>query len=250
MPDPPDRHPPDRRSLTVLGCDGSFPGPGGAASGYLVQAGRTTVWLDAGSGTFANLQRWCELDLIDAVICSHEHPDHWCDVELLAVAAKRLRSRGPVPVYAPDGVRRRSYHAEDPTLEWHALEDEAIVPIGELRCRFACTDHGPPTMAARLEHEGAVLGYSADCGPDWSFSALGQGVGVALCEATYTARDEGTFQHLSGRQAGAMARAAGVARLVVTHRWPTVSADDLSREAAEAFGAPVEQAVIGQRLGW
>ena len=44
-------------SVTVLGCDGSYAGPGGACSGYLVSSGDTHVWLDCGPGTLANLQQ-------------------------------------------------------------------------------------------------------------------------------------------------------------------------------------------------
>ena len=47
-------------SLLVLGCDGSWQGPGGAGSGYLVRSSSTTVLLDAGPGTFANLQRFVD----------------------------------------------------------------------------------------------------------------------------------------------------------------------------------------------
>ncbi|HMC51941.1 MAG TPA: MBL fold metallo-hydrolase, partial [Acidimicrobiales bacterium] len=73
-------------TLTVLGCDGSYPGPGGACSGYLVRGGGVRLWLDAGSGTMANLQRHVGLDEIDAVVLSHEHPDHWTDLEAYYVA--------------------------------------------------------------------------------------------------------------------------------------------------------------------
>jgi len=72
--------------LTVLGCSGSYPGPGGAASGYLVEADGTRIWLDAGSGTLANLQRHIGLDAVDAVVLSHEHPDHWADIEGFHIA--------------------------------------------------------------------------------------------------------------------------------------------------------------------
>ena len=47
-----------------------------------------------------------------------------------------------------------------------------------------------------------------------------------------------------------MARAAGVARLILTHRWPTVSADAVRREAEAAFGRPVEQAEQGDVFEW
>ena len=47
-----------------------------------------------------------------------------------------------------------------------------------------------------------------------------------------------------------MAAAAGVGRLVLTHRWPTVSADALAAEADEAFGRPVHQAATGRVFEW
>jgi ribonuclease BN (tRNA processing enzyme) len=79
---------------------------------------------------------------------------------------------------------------------------------------------------------------------------LGSEIGTFLCEATYTQECEGSLLHLSGREAGTMARAAGVGRLILTHRWPTVSADDVRREAELAFGRPVEQASPGAVFDW
>jgi ribonuclease BN (tRNA processing enzyme) len=101
------------------------------------------------------------------------------------------------------------------------------------------------TLAVRVEGDGSTLGYSADSGPGWSLEALGTGLDLALCEATYTKDHEGTAGHMSGREAGRTARAAGARRLVVTHRWPTISAPALKAEAEEAFGGPVGQAAIG-----
>ncbi len=68
-------------SLTILGCSGPCAPPGGACSGYLVDDGETRLWVDAGSGTLANLQRHVAVDTVDAVFLSHEHPDHWTDLE-------------------------------------------------------------------------------------------------------------------------------------------------------------------------
>ena len=64
----------------MLGCDGSWPGPGGAGSGYLVQTDDTTLLLDAGPGTFANLCRLADPAGVTAVVLTHEHPDHWTDL--------------------------------------------------------------------------------------------------------------------------------------------------------------------------
>ena len=118
--------------------------------------------------------------------------------------------------------------------------------VGGLTLRFSQTDHGPVTLAVALEGDGATLGYSADSGPGWALSALGSGLDLVLCEATYTKEHEGTLQHMSARQAGESARAARAKRLVVTHRWPTVAAGAVRAEAAAAFGGPLAQAAVGR----
>ncbi len=236
-------------SLTVLGCDGSYPGPGGACSGYLVQGGGVTVWLDAGPGTLANLQRHVSLFDVDAVVLSHEHPDHRSDLEGFHVACAHVVHRSGIPVYCPPGVRENSYHAGAPTLEWRDVHDEANAQIGGLRFRFSRTDHGPETLATRIEvdePDGPSLLYSADTGPAWHLSSLGPPVDLCLCEATFTSDHEGEGQHLSGAQAGRQAREAGARRLVLTHLWPITDRDALAAEAAEGYSGPVELATMQQ----
>src|SRR3712207_8466497 len=51
--------------------------PGNACSGYLVHDGETSVWIDCGPGTLANLQRHVALADVDAIVVTHGHPDHW-----------------------------------------------------------------------------------------------------------------------------------------------------------------------------
>ena len=99
----------------------------------------------------------------------------------------------------------------------------------------------------RVDAGGRSLGYSADTGPAWSLEALGPGLDLALCEATMTIEEEGTLQHLSARQAGLSARAAGAGRLVLTHLWATLDPEQSRAEASVAFGAPVEVATVGAR---
>lgn len=244
------------RTLTVLGCDGSYPGPGGAASGYLVRGAGTAVWVDAGSGTFANLQRWCDPATLDAVIVTHEHPDHWSDLESFAVFAQYFAELSGIAVYAPSGLRALTHDPDLEAFDWHVAEPGERAVIGGLAVTFSRTDHPPPTLAVRFDDlsgpadAAQALAYTADSGPGWSVAELGRGIGTVLSEASYTADHEGRFAHLSGRQAGSMAADAEVARLVVTHRWPTVAADALADEASTAFGSPVVQARTGLVVGW
>jgi ribonuclease BN (tRNA processing enzyme) len=253
----------DGGTLTVLGCDGGYPGPGGAASGYLIEASGVVVWLDSGPGTFANLQLVADPARVDALILSHEHPDHRSDADSFAVWLHEQPAAAPVAVYAPPGCRRRVYFGDDAVFSWHEVESSQQVVISPrgggagVVCSFSATDHGPPTLAVRVDVAGAqgaggahTLGYSADTGPGWSPEELGPGIGLFLCEATYTRDHEGEARHLSGRQAGAMAAAAGIGRLVLTHRRPSIAEDALAAEADEAFGRPVHQAARGRVFAW
>ncbi len=237
-------------AVTVLGCDGSYPGPGGAGSGYLLHSGPlpsgVTVWLDCGSGTLAALQGHVGLDDIDAIVVSHEHPDHRADIEGFSVACTYVVPRHGVPVFAPAGVRQHGYHTGPPCLDMTDLVDGSSFRVGAMSFTASRTDHGPETLALRIEAEGRSLGYTADTGPGWSPLSLGPPLDLLLSEATYTCDHEGESQHLSGRQAGRLARKAGARRLLLTHLWPTTDRTRLKAEAEAAYGAPVELAEAGR----
>ena len=237
-----------RLSLRVLGCDGSWAGPGGAGSGYLVTAGGTHVVVDLGPGTFATLQAYLDPALIGAVVITHRHPDHWTDLYSLVTHAQFALHRESIPVYGPADLPDRTDLVGTPVIDWRPVAGGASVRLGALELSFRRTDHGVETLAVRIDGAGRALGYSADTGPGWSVGELGAGLDLVLCEATYTAEHEGTAGHLSGRQAGEQANRAGARRLVLTHRWPTIPASAVVAEAAAAFGRPVEQAEIGKEF--
>lgn len=193
----------------------------------------------------ANLQRHCDLTQIDAVLLTHAHPDHWSDIEALAVAFKwALRRRGPV-VYAPGGIRELARVGSSiDALDWRAIDESTELEVGAMRLSFSRTDHSVPTHAVRLDCGGRVLVYSADTGPGWELSQIGRDMDLALCEATFLADKEGIVQHMSARQAGASAARARARRLVITHLTPGIDPEAARAEAAESFGAPVEVATI------
>jgi ribonuclease BN (tRNA processing enzyme) len=230
-------------TLTVLGCCGTYAGPDGACSGYLLRGAGTTLWLDAGPGTLANLQRHADLRSVDAIVLSHEHPDHWTDLLLYRNVLRYVVFHEGVHVYAPRGLAERAQEELEPPFVWHEVGDGDEVRAGGLALRFSRTDHPVETLAVRVEGEGRAVAYSADTGPGWTFEALGPGLDLAMCEATLSKDLEGAVQHLSARQAAAAARAGGAARLLLTHLIPGADAAVWQAEAEEAFGGgPVDVA--------
>ena len=239
---------PGHLTLRVLGCDGSWTGPAGAGSGYLVSSGGTHVLVDLGPGTFATLQTSLDPALVAAVVITHRHPDHWTDLYSLVTHAQFALHRESLPVFAPSEMAERTGLIGSPVLDWHRVADGDSTKVGALALSFHRTEHGVETLAVRIDGAGRALGYSADTGPGWSLAELGTGLDLVLCEASYTADHEGTAGHMSGRQAGEQASRAGARRLVLTHRWPTVSAASVAAEANASFGGRVEQAEIGKEF--
>jgi ribonuclease BN (tRNA processing enzyme) len=229
--------------LTVLGCAGSYAGPSSPCSGYLLRSeSGTTVWLDAGNGTFGHLQQHVEPENLDAVVLTHEHPDHCADLFGLHVLNRYGLERNGLPVYAPEGLEDRLgalVGGWGATFEWNELEDDAAVGIGDLAFRFSRTDHPPPTFAVEASEEGRRFVYTADTGPGWSVDAFGPNADLVLSEATYSHEHRKAPIHLSARDAGSMARSAGADRLVLTHLWPRLDPSISLAEGSEAFGAPV-----------
>jgi ribonuclease BN (tRNA processing enzyme) len=240
-------------TVTVLGASGSYPGPGGACSGYLVEGGGVRVAVDLGPGSLANLQRHIPVEALDAVVLSHSHPDHWVDLTGLRVALRYGLGLDGLPVHgtADTHALASALCAElEPTFTWHVTGDGDEFAVGGLRFRASRTEHYVETLAVRVDDPAtdASFAYSADTGPGWSFGSLGRGIDLALCESTYPTDEEAEgVLHLSAGQAGAMARAAGVGRLVLTHLWPTSDPAEHRRHGGEAFGAPVGIATTDER---
>lgn len=230
--------------LTVLGCSGSYNGPqGGACSGYLLRCGTTSVWLDCGNGTFGHLQQHIAVEDLDAVVITHEHPDHCVDVYGLHVLIRYGLEREGLPVFAPPGLAEHLGHLVGGdwggAFEWIPIGESEAVVCGDVTMRFSRTDHPPPTFAVEAEAFGKRLIYTSDTGPDWSVDAFDRGADLVLSEATYLHGEKPAEIHLSAHEAGKAARDAGARRLMLTHLWPRLDPHRVVDEGSDAFGEPV-----------
>ncbi|MGZ4569665.1 MAG: MBL fold metallo-hydrolase [Blastococcus sp.] len=212
--------------LTVVGCSGSGPGPTSPASCYLVEHDGYRVLLDLGNGAFGGLQAVADPDSIDAVFLSHLHADHCLDVAPFVVW-HRYSGRatgGRVPMYAPVGAERRLAMAYD--LDGDGLTDvfdfvpvgPGVFEIGPFAAEIVRTVHPIECYAIRLTAGGRSLVYTGDTGPSEDVIALARGTDVLLAEAAHPPGPGlPPGLHLTGREAGEHASAAGAKRLLLTH---------------------------------
>ncbi|WP_052666262.1 MBL fold metallo-hydrolase [Nitriliruptor alkaliphilus] len=236
--------------VTVLGSRGGYPLPGEPCSGYLVEEGTTRVWVDAGAGTLDALLRRMDPWSLDAVWISHLHPDHWTDLPIalhrMAVTADLADRPAPV-VFGPPGwdeaigVALQAYpEARMPYRAVH-LTDGASFDVGDLHLTGHAVEHGCPAFGLRVQGAGGVLAYSADTRPCDAVGYLAAGADLFLCEATLS---PGTSNPIStnAEEAGQLASAAGVDRLLLTHLLEGVDPDRSLDAAVRSHDGPVELA--------
>jgi ribonuclease BN (tRNA processing enzyme) len=256
--------------LTVVGCSGSYPGPQSAASSYLVQAddadGRTwNLVLDLGSGSLGPLQRYIELEDIDAIGISHLHPDHMADISGLFVylkyAPRALASR-QVDVHGPFGTLSRiaEAHGTNPgeTLSdhivVHAWQPGRAVKVGPMSVLPVAVEHPLPAYGVRVTgpseedpERTVTLAYTGDTDVCPGLDELARGADVLLAEAAFVeGRDDHLPGiHLTGRRAGEAAVRAGAGTLVITHVPPWNDPEVAMVEAREVYDGPLVRARPG-----
>jgi ribonuclease BN (tRNA processing enzyme) len=244
--------------ITTVGCAGSFPGPDGPASCYLVQAEGFRLVLDLGNGALGPLQRHTGLHDIDAICLSHQHADHCIDMTGYAVfqAHHPDGPRQRVPVYAPLRTAERLTSAVglDPgSAMTDAFEFRTLSPgtieIGPLRVTLERMNHPVETFGFRLEHDGRTVTYSADTGRCEPLVALARDADVLLCEAAFL---DGPGLppdlHLTAREAGEYATRAGAGQLVLTHLVTWNDQEKTLAEAASAYNGRISAAAAGQDI--
>ena len=181
--------------LTVLGCSGTWPNDGTATSGYLVQHDGFNLYLDAGTGTLANLQEHIRISDIDAIAITHEHPDHFVDLypTFYALHYGGLGRPG-LPLFVPLGFSRKLadlVSEESQTAMRQAFDLREVTPgegfeLGPFRVETELMEHlGLPALGYRMETDGQVLAYTGDTGPTPNLDELARDANVFLAEATW-----------------------------------------------------------------
>jgi ribonuclease BN (tRNA processing enzyme) len=190
---------------------------------------------------------------VDAVIVTHEHPDHMVDLHGLFRARWFGQKSAPaIPLYAPEGVIAQVARLEQlgtdalrHVFDWHRLP-AGPYRLGPFWLESWALPHWVPNSGVRLTADGLVLAYSGDTGPHPALAELGRDADLYVLEATSRNQQPGGGAspgppqlHLSARQAGEVAAAAGPRRLMLTHFWPGNDREQSRAEAQESFRGEV-----------
>ncbi|MEU1161532.1 MBL fold metallo-hydrolase [Streptomyces sp. NPDC090075] len=247
-------------SLTVLGTASPHPRPGRPCSGYLLRGGGAEVWVDAGTGTFAELQRHTDPARLTAIWISHLHADHSADLlaAAYAYAFGGMTPAAPIPVYAPQECAPRLaafLGRPDPgflrgVLDFRPLYDGHSVRHWNLRLTARAVAHGTEAYGLRAECQGSVLAYSGDSGPCDALTELAARADVFLCEADLDEHREGERVHLTPEDAGRFARDAGARELLITHVGPALTREMAAARAGVVFGRGTAVAREGEARGF
>ncbi len=214
------------RTLTVLGASGGFPVAGQACSGFLIDWDGYRVVLDLGYGALACLLSHAPGGVVDAVVITHEHPDHRIDLHgLFRIYHYSDHRRDRLPLYAPAHVLERLAGLEPdakPTdvCALHVLP--GTYNLGPFTLNGIQLRHFVPNVGVRLDAPGYALAYTGDTGPDPCLVDLGRNVALFIVEATDRPGKTGaaTRNLLTADEAGQWAARANAARLLLTHFWP------------------------------
>jgi ribonuclease BN (tRNA processing enzyme) len=238
---------------TVLGGCGAWPGPGQACSGYLIEQDGFRLLVDPGYATLPRLLEHVDAAAVDAVLVSHEHPDHCVDLNpLLRARALRDDPAPPLPLHALPGaldavlaLDHRMLTVRRHTYDVHPFGAGDRLTIGPFTVDVRLLPHFVPNAGFRIAASSAVVAYTGDCGPDPGVVELARDVDVLIAEATFVDRvedpdDVGLLS--SAVDAARQATQAGAARLVLTHLWPGTSAADAIGAARPHYAGPIDVA--------
>lgn len=269
--------------LQVLGSGGPELIRGRASSGYLVwQDGKARVLVDLGSGSMLRFeQSGARIEDLEVILLSHLHVDHSADIPALVKAAYFSERTRDLPIHGPSG----NALMPDTAAFLQALlgvpggafrylagylgseESFRLLPnvvAAEGRARHVAVDqpglrltavpvhHGPiPSLAWRVDVGGRSLAFSGDMnGDNGTLADLAAGVDLLVAHNAVPEGATGAARnlHMPPSVIAEIAAAAGVKRLVLSHRMKRTLGREIetTREIRKRYSGPLAFADDGQ----
>ncbi|MDX8364600.1 MBL fold metallo-hydrolase [Cytobacillus sp. IB215665] len=241
--------------MTVIGYWGGYPAAGEATSGYLIEHEGFSLLVDCGSAVLSQLQKFIQIDQLDAVLLSHYHHDHIADIGPLQYALLIHRFMGKelkeLPIYghSHDQIEfdRLSYKNISRGI---AYNPEKKLHIGPFSVTFMQTVHPVMCYAMEIQAGDQSIVYTADSSFDNKFISFAQQADLFICESNLYANQNGTNAgHMTSEEAGFIANKGNVKELLLTHLPHFGDHEQLIREAEKLYQGNVTLAKTGYVWG-
>lgn len=238
--------------ITPIGIWGGYPKANEATSSFLLEHDGFHCLIDCGSGVLSSLQNYVTLDVLDAVVISHYHADHIADIGSLQFS--RLidfylgKSAAVLPIYghARDKVDFDKLSYEGRTVGIEISEDESI-QIGPFNVTFCRTVHPVYCLAIKFSIGDRLIVLTADT--EWRDELVdfACGADVLISEANlYEEHLRKVPGHMTGSEAGKLARLANAKRLILTHLPLHGDIENILKAAGQEYDGQAEIAVVGK----
>ncbi len=249
--------------VTVLGCSGSLVGRGEPASGYLVEHGGGRFVVDMGTGVLGALQEHADPSDVDIVL-THLHGDHCLDLQGLIIWRRFhpvTPAEGRALLYGPEDTAGRigRISADSPdgmddisdTFDVRRVRDGEAFTLHGVEMLPASMVHPVEAYGYRMSAGGFTVAYTGDTAWHDGLVPFAAGADVLFCEATWCGTPEGRPEgmHMSGAEAGRLAREAGVGVLALVHIPPYGDPDGCLAAARAEFGGEIVLAHSGMAVG-
>lgn len=192
---------------------------------FLYRFGPASILIDCGESIDSSYRRArLDYNLIDAILISHLHSDHFGGFFMLMQGCWLEQRRKPLPVYVPTGAIKpmqamlKAAFLFDEVLpfrlRWFGLNRRRTVQLKEVRIAPFLTSHLDQTrrqFASRyrsdfsaysflIEHGRKRIAHSADLGrPEDLEPLLRQPLDLLVCELSHFS-PEAVFRYLNGRK--------------------------------------------------
>jgi ribonuclease BN (tRNA processing enzyme) len=232
--------------VTIVGHWGGFPKAKEASSGYLIEHDDYKLLLECGSGVVSSVQGIANIKDINAVLITHYHYDHCCDIGPFQYAVQIKTQLGEInkslPIYAPNGEFFKFLKWEEYTYGV-SFDENSSLTLGPFEISFIKNIHPVEAYSVRIKCGDKIFSFTSDTSYFEELARFFAGSDLLICECSFYSHMDGTKAgHLNSSQAGLLAEKANVKKLILTHLPHFGELNNLLTEAKEHYKGEIELA--------
>jgi ribonuclease Z len=233
--------------VVIIGSGASLPDPDRCSSSQVIVVGNEPLLFDCGPGAGMNLMKvGISPVTINRIFLTHLHMDHCLELPSIVFGSYLMGKKDKVQLYGPPGTAdfcKLSFEKVYPYIPeivrivrkggLEIIPNEAhqglVCQTDSYRVLSTPVQHRLRTLAYRIETKEGTVVISGDTRPSDSVIGLAKGADLLIHECSVL-DDEAKFAqdsyHSTASEAGAVAKQAGVKKLVLTHLFPQLKGRD------------------------